>query len=159
MIKKLYASYVRALLWVTPVITIRQRFRLSGPHHRMPHLVSSFCEFTLYSTYLCFLPVYWAMSWCIYCVNFRATVVQKYELFWVKIPSPVLSQNGALPTSLSPQTTSASMLLPHPVCPATPQVYCDFCNNLYWVVKTACSYFKKCISMIVCSVLNMFEHA
>ncbi|XP_027005373.2 putative ferric-chelate reductase 1 isoform X1 [Tachysurus fulvidraco] len=46
-------------------------------------------------------------------VQFLASVVQKYELFWVKIPSPVLSRNGAPPTSLSPQATSSSVQLPH----------------------------------------------
>ncbi|XP_060778025.1 putative ferric-chelate reductase 1 [Neoarius graeffei] len=48
-------------------------------------------------------------------VQFLVTVVQKFQLFWVKIPSPVLSLNGAPPpASLSPQTTTAPTPLPHP---------------------------------------------
>ncbi|MCJ8728586.1 hypothetical protein PDJAM_G00006200 [Pangasius djambal] len=48
-------------------------------------------------------------------VQFLVTVLQKFELFWVKVPGPVLSLNGASPpTPLSPQTTTAPTPLPHP---------------------------------------------
>ncbi|KAF4088137.1 hypothetical protein AMELA_G00079290 [Ameiurus melas] len=48
-------------------------------------------------------------------VQFLVTVVRKFELFWVKIPGPVLSLNGASPsTPLSPQTTTAPTPLPRP---------------------------------------------
>ncbi|TSK34844.1 Ferric-chelate reductase 1 [Bagarius yarrelli] len=48
-------------------------------------------------------------------VQILATVVQKYELFWVKIPGPVLSLDGVpSSTALSSQTTTAPMPLPHP---------------------------------------------
>ncbi|KAI5618142.1 putative ferric-chelate reductase 1 [Silurus asotus] len=48
-------------------------------------------------------------------VQLLATVVQEYELFWVKMPGPVLSLNGAPPpASLSPQTSTAPTPLPRP---------------------------------------------
>ncbi|KAM9487957.1 putative ferric-chelate reductase 1 [Clarias gariepinus] len=48
-------------------------------------------------------------------IQFLITVLQKYDLFWVKIPSSVVSQKGAPPLpSLSPQTTTAPTPLPHP---------------------------------------------
>ncbi|KAG7336059.1 hypothetical protein KOW79_000752 [Hemibagrus wyckioides] len=47
-------------------------------------------------------------------VQFLATAVQEYKLFWVKILGPVLSLDGAPSPTLSPQTTTAPMPLPHP---------------------------------------------
>ena len=39
---------------------------------------------------------------------FRATVVEKYKTYWVKIPSPVISQPNALPFS-TPEATAAPL--------------------------------------------------
>lgn len=40
-------------------------------------------------------------------IQFLATVVEKYKIYWVKIPSPVLSQPNVLPLT-TPVTTTAS---------------------------------------------------
>lgn len=131
--------FVRALPWVTPVISIRPKFRWCGRHHRIPQRACGFCKCPRYSVCLFFSPGCWAMGWRMCCLNFRATALQSFDLFWVKIPSPVLSLKGATPpTSLSSQTTTASTPLPRPVSPAAPRVYPKFCDNAHKMVTTFC---------------------
>ncbi|XP_073213046.1 putative ferric-chelate reductase 1 isoform X2 [Lepidochelys kempii] len=50
-------------------------------------------------------------------VQFLATVVEKYEIFWVKIPGPIISQPNAppltTPTSITPETLPTSQPVYH----------------------------------------------
>lgn len=68
-------------------------------------------------------------------LHFRVTVVEKYKIYWVKIPGPVISQPNALPFT-TPEATVAPLSTLPPVSHLTKSVSDLFmvstnavCNN------------------------------
>ncbi|XP_044157505.1 putative ferric-chelate reductase 1 [Bufo gargarizans] len=45
-------------------------------------------------------------------IQFLATVVEKYSIYWVKIPGPIISQSGVPPVSSKPQTAALPAVPP-----------------------------------------------
>ncbi|XP_067394490.1 ferric-chelate reductase 1-like [Emydura macquarii macquarii] len=68
-------------------------------------------------------------------VQFLATVVEKYKIFWVKIPGPIISQPNAppltTPTSITPETQPTSQ----PVSPLTKPFNASACGSTKFCVR------------------------
>ncbi|XP_036907244.1 ferric-chelate reductase 1 [Sturnira hondurensis] len=68
-------------------------------------------------------------------VQFLATVVEKYKTFWVKIPSPVISQANAPPFS-TPEATAAPLSTLPPVSRLTEPFNASGCGNKKFCVRS-----------------------
>lgn len=64
-------------------------------------------------------------------LHFRVTVVEKYKIYWVKIPGPIISQPNALPFT-TPETTIAPLSTLPPVSHLTKPV-----SNIFMVPPNA----------------------
>ncbi|KAM5294727.1 ferric-chelate reductase 1 isoform 2-T3 [Glossophaga mutica] len=68
-------------------------------------------------------------------VQFLATVVEKYKTYWVKIPSPVISQPNAPPFS-TPEATAAPLSTLPPVSHLTKPFSASGCGNKKFCVRS-----------------------
>ncbi|XP_028358992.1 ferric-chelate reductase 1 [Phyllostomus discolor] len=68
-------------------------------------------------------------------IQFLATVVQKYKTYWVKIPSPVISQPNAPPFS-TPEPTAAPLSTFPPVSHLTKRFSASDCGNKKFCVRS-----------------------
>ncbi|XP_054421018.1 ferric-chelate reductase 1 [Pteronotus mesoamericanus] len=68
-------------------------------------------------------------------VQFLVTVVEKYKTYWVKIPSPVISQPNALPFS-TPEATGAPLSTFPPVSHLTTPFSASDCGNKKFCVRS-----------------------
>ncbi|XP_055259000.1 ferric-chelate reductase 1 isoform X1 [Moschus berezovskii] len=82
------------------------------------------------------IKVYWdAPSSAPNHINFLATVVEKYKIYWVKIPSPVISQPNVLPF-----TTPEATIAPMPTVPSVSHLTRSFnasdCGNKKFCIRS-----------------------
>lgn len=66
-------------------------------------------------------------------IQFLATVVEKYSVYWVKIPGPIISQSGAPPFVNSPQT--AALPVPSPASLLTNAFSSSGCGSNKFCVR------------------------
>lgn len=90
-------------------------------------------------------------------LNFRVTVVEKYKIYWVKIPGPIISQPNALPFT-TPEATRAPLSTFPPVSHLTKSV-----SNIFMVSPNAiCNngVFGNCGSRLgeVCREVAVLGH-
>ncbi|XP_006830986.1 PREDICTED: ferric-chelate reductase 1 [Chrysochloris asiatica] len=82
------------------------------------------------------IEVYWnAPSSAPNHVQFLATVVEKYKIYWVKIPGPVISQPDALPFT-TPKATIAPLSTLPPVSHLTKSFSVSDCGNKKFCVRS-----------------------
>uniref|UniRef100_H0X586 Ferric-chelate reductase 1 n=1 Tax=Otolemur garnettii TaxID=30611 RepID=H0X586_OTOGA len=83
------------------------------------------------------IKVYWkAPSGAPNHIQFLATVVEKYKIYWVKIPSPVISQPNALPFTTPPATTAPSLPVSPPVSRLTKSFSASDCGNKKFCIRS-----------------------
>ncbi|XP_016046077.1 ferric-chelate reductase 1 isoform X1 [Erinaceus europaeus] len=81
------------------------------------------------------IKVYWhAPSTAPNHIQFLATVVEKYKIYWVKIPSPVISQPNALPFT-TPEVTRAPFSTVSPVSHLTKPFSASGCGNKKFCIR------------------------
>ncbi|XP_008831923.1 ferric-chelate reductase 1 isoform X2 [Nannospalax galili] len=82
------------------------------------------------------IKVYWnAPSSAPNHVQFLATVVEKYKIYWVKIPSPVISQQNAHPFT-TPKATTASLSTSLPVSHLSKPFSASECGNKKFCIRS-----------------------
>ncbi|XP_028344893.1 ferric-chelate reductase 1 isoform X2 [Physeter macrocephalus] len=81
------------------------------------------------------IKVYWnAPSSAPNHIKFLATVVEKYKIYWVKIPGPIISQPNVLPFT-TPKATIASMPTLPPVSHLTKSFNASDCGNKKFCIR------------------------
>ncbi|XP_062047793.1 ferric-chelate reductase 1 [Lepus europaeus] len=82
------------------------------------------------------IKVYWsAPSSAPNHVQFLATVVEKYKIYWVKMPGPVISQPNALPFT-TPKATTASLSTLPPVSHLNKSFSASECGNKKFCIRS-----------------------
>lgn len=82
------------------------------------------------------VQVYWnAPSSAPNHVQFLATVVEKYKIYWVKIPSPIISQPNALPFT-TPEAAIASLPTISPVSHLTKSFNASDCGKKKFCIRS-----------------------
>ncbi|XP_058159120.1 ferric-chelate reductase 1 isoform X2 [Dasypus novemcinctus] len=82
------------------------------------------------------IEVYWnAPSSAPDHIQFLVTVVEKYRIYWVKIPSPVISQPNALPFT-TPKTTIPPLSTLPPVSHLTKSFSASECGNKKFCIRS-----------------------
>ncbi|XP_036690415.1 ferric-chelate reductase 1 isoform X1 [Balaenoptera musculus] len=82
------------------------------------------------------IKVYWnAPSSAPNHIKFLATVVEKYKIYWVKIPGPIISQPNVLPFT-TPKATIAPMPTLPPVSHLTKSFNASDCGNKKFCIRS-----------------------
>ncbi|XP_076193925.1 ferric-chelate reductase 1 isoform X2 [Aptenodytes patagonicus] len=68
-------------------------------------------------------------------VQFLATVVKKYKIFWVKIPGPIVSQPNALSPTPPLHATSEAVSTSHPVSYLSKPFNASGCGNMKFCIR------------------------
>ncbi|XP_058394597.1 ferric-chelate reductase 1 isoform X1 [Diceros bicornis minor] len=85
------------------------------------------------------IKVYWnAPSSAPNHIQFLVTVVEKYKIYWVKIPGPIISQPNALPFT-TPETTIAHLSTLPPVSHLTKSFNASDCGNKKFCIRSPLS--------------------
>ncbi|XP_008584354.1 PREDICTED: ferric-chelate reductase 1, partial [Galeopterus variegatus] len=82
------------------------------------------------------IKVYWnAPSGAPNHVQFLVTVVEKYKIYWVKIPGPIISQPNALPFT-TPEASIVPLSTLHPVSHLTKSFNASDCGNKKFCIRS-----------------------
>ncbi|NXU49869.1 FRRS1 reductase, partial [Turnix velox] len=72
-------------------------------------------------------------------VQFLATVVKKYKIFWVKIPGPIVSQSNALPLTTPLHPTSEAISTSHPISYLSKPFNASGCGSTKFCIRNPSS--------------------